>query len=180
MAVAEQAARFFRRPSQANAFAAHEARLEARRETAAAVSWLKAGPDTMGGSRGDDWLGLLGLWGAAAEATAAAVSEAERFGVAGGVALAGVAAGLRDASRDAATALAALREGARCEELLVAAKRQAAEAERLRRGALAAALGEANMVTELKMGTVLRRLGDAAEAWQQAADAVAEVLRSVT
>jgi len=175
VAVAALAARFFRRPTEANAFAVHQARLRARREALAAAAALKAGRDL----RRREWLALSRRLAQAAEEGAAGAAEGSRFGVAGVPDLPAMSAGLRDAGRDLVAALAALPDAPRCEARLIAAKRRAAEVERLRQRARAAALDGPNVVTELKLRTVLQRLSRAAEALQQAADGVAEMLESM-
>ncbi|HAM35257.1 MAG TPA: hypothetical protein DEB40_06255 [Elusimicrobia bacterium] len=168
--VAARTASFFQAPTAANAFSVHEARLAARRlreRTQAALKGLCR-----------DWQTLSRLFDAAAQQAAAGAAEGYRFNISAAGGWAAMAGGLRDATRDLAEALAAVQDGRRCEALIVTAKRRAAEVERLRRGARTQALNEPNVVVELKERTVLRRLSQSAEACQQAADCMAEVLEA--
>ena len=170
VAVAREASRFFRRPSEAGAYAVRQAGLRARREAAA----LMAGRGLPDG----DWLILSRRLAEAAQAQAAAAAEAARFGVGEVAGLAGAGAGLRECGRQVLAALEALPHGPGCAESLVAAKRWALVAQRRHSRARAAALDAPNAVLALKVRTVLRRFDAAAEAWQQAADCIAEVLGS--
>jgi hypothetical protein len=174
VAVAAQAARFFRSPSQAGAYAVHLAGLQARREASAAVAAVSAGRD----QRRRDWLTLSRRLAAAAREQAAGAAEAARFGVADFAGLAGSCAGLRDCGRELGAALEALPDGPRCEAGLVAAKRWALVAQRRQRLARAAALDAPDAVRDLKVRTVLRRLEAATEAWQEAVDSVTEAVGS--
>jgi len=174
VAVAAQAARFFRTPSQAGAYAVHQAGLAARREATAAAAAVAA----LRGPQRRDWMTLSRQLAAAAREQAAGAAEAARFGVADFAGLAGSCAGLRDCGRELGAALETLRDGPRCEAGLVAAKRWALVAQRRQRLARAAALDAPDAVRDLKVRTVLRRLEAATEAWQEAVDCVAEVVGS--
>jgi hypothetical protein len=166
--VAAQAARFFRAPSEAGAYAVHRAGLQARREAAAVMA--------EGGPRSPDWRALSGWLAEAVRAQTAGTAEAARFRVAAAPGLAASCAGLRDCSREFEAALEALGDGPRCEALLVAAKRWALVAQQRQRQAREAALDAPDAVRDLKVRTVLRRLETATEAWQQAVDCVAQVV----
>jgi hypothetical protein len=170
--VAAQAARFFRAPGEAGAYAVHRAGLQARCESAAAAAAVKSER----GPQGRDWQVLSRWLAEAARALAAGAAEAARFGVADSPGLAAASSGLRDCGRQFHAALEALGEGPRCEALLVAAKRAALAAQQRQRLARDAALDAPDAVRELKVRTVLRRLEAATEAWQQAVDRVAEVV----
>ena len=170
VAAMEQAARFFRNPSESGAFAAREAGLLARR--AAPAGAIPAGV----GRR--DWLAVSRWLAQAAEEAAAGAVEAGRFSAAGD--FSAIATELCAAGRDFSAALKTLADGPRCAQLLVSAKRRAAQAQRLQLRGRAAALDDPNAVQELKACTVLRRLARAAEAWQQAADRVAQLLVSAS
>jgi hypothetical protein len=174
VAAADQAARFFRSPSRAGAYAAHQAGLLARREAAAAAAALAEGRN----ARRRDWLAFSRRLAAGAQELAAGAAEASRFGVADAAGLAGGVAGLRACGRELEAALKAFCDGARCEAAL-AAKRWALVAQRRLRLARADALESPGAVRDLKVRAVLGRLEAAAEAWQQAADRVAESLGSL-
>ena len=167
VAVATQAAHFFRAPSEAGAYAVHQAGLQARREAAAM---------TERGPRGREWRTISRALAEAAQAQAAGAAEAVRFGVADAPGLAASCASLRDCGREFGAALEALGDGPRCEALLVAAKRGALVAQQRQRLARDAALDAPDAVRDLKVRTVLRRLAAATEAWQQAVDRVVEVV----
>lgn len=175
VAASAQAALLFRSPTADNAFAARAARIRSWRCGLEAAAKLK------GGRFQQQWLDLSRRLAEAAQESAAAAAEACRFGVAGFADLAAMSAGLRDSVRDLGAALKCLDKWpSRCEALMVAAKRRAAEAERLGRSSRAAALESHNAVADLKARTVLHRLGRAAEACQQAADRIAEILETRT
>ena len=146
LAVAEQAARFFRAPSRAGAYAAHQAGLEARRASAAAAAALA-------GRR--DWLEISRRLAEGARELAAGVAEASRFDVGDASGLAGGAAGLRSCGRELEKALSILAREAPDEETLVAAKRWALVAQRRLRLARTAALDGPGAVRDLKVRTVL-------------------------
>lgn len=172
--VAAQAARFFRAPGEAGAYAVHRAGLQARQQSAAAAAAVRAER----GAPGRDWQVLCRWLAEAARAMAAGAAEAARFGAADAPGLASSCAGLRDCGREFGAALEALEDGPRCEALLVAAKRWALVAQQRQRQARDAALEAPNAVLDLKVRTVLRRLEAATEAWQQAVDCVAETVGS--
>jgi hypothetical protein len=174
LAVAEQAARFFRAPSRAGAYAAHQAGLEARRAAAAAAAALAGS----GASGRGAWLKISRRLAEGARELGAGVAEASRFGAADAAGLAGGVAGLRSCGRELERALAAWAREARDEDALVAAKRWALVAQRRLRLARTAALEGPGAVRDLKVRTVLRRLEAAVEAWQGAADRVAEFIGS--
>lgn len=171
-AVMAQAASFFRNPTAANALVVRDAGVQARRCAEAALAGLKLESDP----RRRDWLELSRRLAEAASDAAAAAAEGHRFSVSGAPALVGMSAALRDAARELAAALAGGCRGAECEGLLVSAKQRASEVERVHRSERAAALDDPNVVQELKLRTVLGRLSRAAEACQQTADRIAEIL----
>lgn len=161
---AAAAARWFKRPSDEALGSARTARLRA------------AGfrDEAKGRARGDD-AALSFALREAAEQVAAAVVEAARQAVAPERELAAAAAALAAGARALAGALAAGGE-ARAEALL-AAKRWAAECERLRRAARARAQDDPAFVAALGREKAADRLSAAAEALQQAVDALGAELR---
>lgn len=169
--VAAQAARFFRAPSEAGAFAVREAALSARRAGTETAAVLGSSED----ARRRDWLALSRRLAEAASAAGSAALEAGRFGV-GDARLAPAAAALRDATRELESALGALGEVRQGEALVVSAKRKVAEAEALIRRGRDSALDEPDAVLDLKLRTVLRSLGRCADALQGAADRLAELV----
>ena len=162
------AARFFRDPSTANAFAAYEAKLEVRR--------LRASARGVTGPEREDWLAVSRFSALSSDEAAWAVEETARFKADCDESLAVMSAGLRDAAVDLAAALGKLSDPAACQSLLAAAKARALDVERLHRKARSAAHESANVVSGLKSKEVAKRLSQAAEALQQAADRIAEIL----
>ena len=166
-AVASEAARFFRAPSEAGAYAVHQAGLRAQQAAAIAAER---------GARRSEWLRLSRRLDEAAQEQVASAKEASRFGVADVAGLAKSSASLHHCGRELGAALEVWGRSTRCEAGLLAAKRWAQAAARCQRRARQAALDTPNAVLDLKVRTVLRRLSAATEAWQQAADCLAEIL----
>lgn len=170
--LAQAAARFFKSPTDANAFSAAEAKKAAQKGGREAAADLKALKEP----RREDWLVLLRLLGDCAAEAGWAVEECARFKLEPDARLARMAGGLRDACADLGAALSGLSDRPRCEDLVVAAKRRAGEVERLHRSARSAAHERANVVSGLKEAAAARRLSQAAEAVQRAADRLGELL----
>lgn len=151
----------------------------------AAWRWFQASsPEALSAARAarlrareKDGTGELGASGAlreAVEQTVSAVCEAVRWEVGSDGGLADAAGALADAARALARASSA--SGAVRAEALVEAKRLAAEVERLRRAVRAESHEGPSFVAGIKRGEVALRLSSAAEAAQQACDALAESL----
>lgn len=172
VSLTEGAARFFKSPSDANAFAAAQAKKAAQSAGRRGTNALKA----LRHAHREDWLVLLRLLSDCSEEAGWAVEETARFETPIDALLVRMGSGLRDACADLGAALSCLSDRARCEGLIVTAKRRALEVERLHRQARFNAHEEANVVLGLKEGAVARRLSQAAEAVQCAADRLSELL----
>jgi hypothetical protein len=170
--LAEAAARFFRSPSDANAFAAAEESKAARLDYQRALPVFRA----LSHPRRQDCLALSRLLHDCAEESGWAVEEAKRFEAEVDESLSAMAASLRDAVSAVQAALAALGERPLCEARLIEAKRGAGEVERLHRLARADSFDDPNAVSGLKAAAVARRLSQAAEAVSGAADLLGELL----
>jgi hypothetical protein len=167
VAAATAAAAWFRRPAPAALSAARTARLRA-------LGWREAAVLAHRASRGLAKIDASDVSFALREAVehaVQAVSEAARYGVEPDLALLRTAEAVREAARALASAAAGRREG-RVRALLLA-KKWAGEAERLRRLTRADAIEDPSLVDALKRETVSQRLSNAAEAVQQACDALA-------
>ncbi|MBI2787955.1 MAG: hypothetical protein HYX59_04675 [Elusimicrobia bacterium] len=167
VAAATAAAAWFRRPAPSALSAARTARLRALGWREAAVTANKAFRGLAKTDAADASFALR----EAVEHSAQAVSEAVRYGVEPDDGLVKTA----DAVREAAKALAAAAAGrgkARAEALILA-KKWAGEAERLRRLTRSEAHELPSLMNALKRETVSNRLSNAAEAMQQACDALA-------
>lgn len=168
----EEAARFFKSPSDANAFAAAQAKKAAQDAGRRGVDALKA----LKHAQREDWLVLSRLLRDCGEEAGWAVEETARFETPIDALLVRMASGLRDACADLGAALSCLSDRARCEGSIVTAKRRALEVERLHRQARSSAHEEPNVVLGLKEAGSARRLSQAAEAVQAAADRLSELL----
>jgi len=167
VAAATAAAAWFRRPAPSALSAARTARLRA-------LGWREAAVLANKSFRGHEKTGAADASFALREAvehSAQAVSEAVRYGVEPDDGLLKTAEAVRDAAK-ALAAAAAARGKARV-EALVLAKKWAGEAERLRRLTRADAHEEPSLTNALKREAVSTRLSNAAEAVQQACDALA-------
>ncbi len=142
------AARFFTDPSSANAFAAYEAKREVRR--------LRAEARGVKGPEREDWLAGSRLLALSCDEAGWGVEETARFAADCDESLAGMSAGLRDASVDLAAALGRLGDPARCQTLLAHAKARALEVERLHRKARSAAHESPNVVSGLKFFRLMK------------------------
>lgn len=167
VAAATAAAAWFRRPAPSALSAARTARLRALGWRDAAVLANK----TFRGFAKTDAADVSYALREAVEHSAQAVSEAVRYGLEPDAGLLKTA----EAVREAAVALAAAAAGrgkSRVDALLLA-KKWAGEAERLRRLTRSDAQEEFSLTNALKRETVSTRLSNAAEAMQQACDALA-------
>ena len=158
VAAASAAADWFRRPAPSALSAARTARLRA-------LGWRDAAVPT----KLDD-ADLSFALREAVEHTVQAVAEAARYGVEPDLGLLRTAEAVREAAKSLAAAAAA--KGKSRAGALVEAKKWAGEAERLRRLTRAAAHEDPSLTTALKRETVSARLSNAAEAVQQACDAL--------
>jgi len=164
---AEAAARWFRVPSRAALSAAQTARLRARRWRAAAVAAVRPARGPVKGEA----LSLSFALREAVEQTARSVSEASRWNLVRDEDFVSASTDLKDSVRAlqaAASAAGPARAGA-----LLEAKRRAAAVERRRRVIRAEAHESVAFVESAKRGEVSLRLSSAAEAVQQACDALA-------
>lgn len=167
VAAATAAAAWFRRPAPSALSAARTARLRA-------LGWREAAVLANKHFRGHEKTDAADASFALREAvehSAQAVSEAVRYGVEPDDGLLKTAEAVRDAAK-ALAAAAAARGKARV-EALVLAKKWAGEAERLRRLTRADAHADPSLTNALKREAVSSRLSNAAEAVQQACDALA-------
>jgi hypothetical protein len=167
VAAAEAAARWFRRPDPAALSAARTARLRARalRETAIAAMKNTRGPAK------DDAADYSFALREAVEHAVSAVADATQWGLGADAEFAAMAEGLSSGAKSLARAAAA--SGAARAAALDDAKRWAADVERRRRDARAAALASPFFVDGVKRSEIAGRLSAAAEALQQACDALA-------
>lgn len=163
---ATAAAAWFRRPAPSALSAARTARLRALGWREAAVAAHKS---LRGFSKSDAADASFALR-EAVEHVAQSVSEAVRFSVESDDGLIRTAEAVREAAK--ALAAAAAGRGRRKAEALVLAKKWAGEAERLRRLTRSEAHENPSLVNALKRETVSTRLSNAAEAVQQACDAL--------
>lgn len=168
LAAAEAAAKWFRRPAPSALSAARTARLRAHGWRVEAVTALKPLRGTAKTDAADFSFALR----EAVEHAVQAVSEAARYGVEADAGLAEAADALREAAGALARAVAAKAPAARA-EAAVEAKRWALVAERARRAVRAQAHEDPSLARALKRETVAGRLSAAAEAVQQACDALA-------
>jgi len=164
---AEAAARWFRVPSRAALSAAQTARLRARRWRQAAVTAVRSAH----GPVKSEALALSFALREAVEQTALSVSEASRWNLVRDEDFVSASTDLKDSVR----ALMAAVSGAGPEraEALIEAKRRAAAVERRRRAVSAEGRESVSFVESAKRGEVSLRLSSAAEAVQQACDALA-------
>ena len=167
VAAATAAAAWFRRPAPSALSAARTARLRALGWRESAVLAHKSFRGTAKTDAADASFALR----EAVEHSAQAVSEAVRYGVEPDLGLLKTAEAVRDAAK-ALAAAAAARGKARV-DALVLAKKWAGEAERLRRLTRADAHEDPSLTNALKREAVSSRLSNAAEAVQQACDALA-------
>ncbi len=167
VAAATAAAAWFRRPAPSALSAARTARLRALgwRESA-----VLANKNFRGFAKTDAADASFALR-EAVEHSAQAVAEAVRYGVEPDDGLLKTAEAVRDAAK-ALAAAASARGKARVEALMLA-KKWAGEAERLRRLTRADAHEDPSLTNALKREAVSSRLSNAAEAVQQACDALA-------
>lgn len=163
---AKAAARWFRRPAPSRVAAAKTARLRAFGSRDAAVPALKR----LRGPVKEDAADMSFALREAAEHAVKAVVEAERFGVPPDEGLAGIAAAL-DSGAEALLKAAKARPAERA-EALVEAKRWALQAESARRAVRSDAHEDPRTARGLSRDAVATRLSDAAEALQQACDAL--------
>jgi len=167
VAAATAAAAWFRRPAPSSLSAARTARLRA-------LGWRDAAVLANKGFRGfakTDAADVSYALREAVEHSAQAVSEAVRYGVEPDDGLLKTAEAVREAAK--ALAAAATGRGKSRADALILAKRWAGEAERLRRLTRADAQEDVSLTNALKRETVSTRLSNAAEAMQQACDALA-------
>jgi len=167
VAAATAAADWFRHPAPSALSAARTARLRA-------LGWRESAVLAHKGLRGfakTDAADASFALREAVEHSAQAVAEAVRYGVEPDDGLLKTAEAVRDAAK-ALSAAAAARGKARVEAILLA-KKWAGEAERLRRLTRADAHEDPSLTNALKREAVSSRLSNAAEAVQQACDALA-------
>ncbi len=167
VAAATAAAAWFRRPAPSALSAARTARLRALGWREAAVLAHK----TFRGFTKTDAADVSYALREAVEHATQAVSEAARYGVEPDAGLIKTSEALREATK--ALAAAASGRGKSRVETLIIAKRWAGEAERLRRLTRSDAAEDPSLTSALKRETVSSRLSNAAEAVQQACDALA-------
>jgi hypothetical protein len=164
---ATAAAAWFRRPAPSALSAARTARLRALGWREAAVLAHR----TFRGFAKTDAADVSYALREAVEHSAQAVSEAVRYGVEPDDGLLKTAEALRDAAK--ALAAAAAGRGKARADALILAKKWAGEAERLRRLTRSDAFEDPSLTNALKREAVSQRLSNAAEAVQQACDALA-------
>ena len=167
VAAATAAAAWFRRPAPSALSAARTARLRALGWREAAVLSNR----TLRGFAKTDAADVSFALREAVEHTAQAVSEAVRYGVEPDDGMLRTAEALRESA--VALAAAAAGRGKSRVEALVLAKKWAGEAERLRRLTRDDAHEDPSLTNALKREAVSLRLSNAAEAVQQACDALA-------
>ncbi|MBI5246665.1 MAG: hypothetical protein HY923_05750 [Elusimicrobia bacterium] len=166
VAAANAAADWFRRPAPSSLSAARTARLRA-------LGWREAAVPSQKSLRGfakADAADLSFALREAVEHVVQAVAEAARYGVETDAGLLKTAEALR-ASAKSLTAASSARGGKRV-AALVEAKRWAGEAERLRRLTRSDAHENPSLTAALKREAVSNRFSNAAEAVQQACDAL--------
>ncbi len=159
---ARLSAGFFHHPSEAKAIVAREAR---RKFAKSAVSSLKG-----------DWCSAARALTDSSDHLAWAVEETLNFEVPKIKLLSEMAVSLKHGALALGKALTVFGRPQRCEEALTDVRRWALQAERIHRDTLKKALNDPNVVSELKLKTVARRLSEAAEGLQRAADDIAALL----
>jgi hypothetical protein len=167
VAAAEAAVRWFRRPEPAALSAARTARLRSRGARENAVAALR-------GARGpaaDDASDFSFALREAVEHAVSAVSDATQWGLGADAEFASMAEDLVAGAKALARAVGA--EGEARAAALDEAKRAAAAVENRRRAVRAAAQESPFFVDGVKRGEIASRLSSAAEALQQACDALA-------
>lgn len=167
VAAATAAASWFRRPAPSALSAARTARLRAFGWREAAVIANKAARGYAKIDAADVSFALRD----AVEHSTQAVSDAARFSVPPDSGLLKVAEAVRESAKALASAVLARGKGRA--EALILAKKWAGEAERLRRLTRSDAFEDPSLVSALKREAVSDRLSNAAEAVQQACDALA-------
>ena len=167
-AAADAAARWFHRPEPAALSAARTARLRSRGLRESSVAALKGAH----GPAKDDASDYSFALREAVEHAVGAVSDATLWGLGADEEFAAMAEDLAAGAKSLARAAAAARGAARA-DALDDAKRRAAAVERRRRAARAAALESPFFVEAVKRSEIASRLSSAAEALQQACDALA-------
>jgi hypothetical protein len=166
-AAADAVARWFRRPEPAALSAARTARLRSRAARERAVAVLKDVRGTAKSEAADYSFALR----EAVEQTVAAASDAALWGVGADAEFAEAAGALARGAKSLVRAAAS--EGAARAEALDDAKRWCADVERRRRETRARAQESAFFVDGVKRSEIAGRLSSAAEALQQACDALA-------
>lgn len=169
---AEAAVRFFRFPSDANAFSAARSAKVRRREHQLAVQALRG----LRRPRREELLSLLRFLGDCLEETSQAVAEANRFEIGADGGLLCMAQDISKAVSELSAAMAVFGDGQRCQEHLLKAKRHADEVERRRHRKKAHGPGNFAIVYGLKSAAVARRLSQAAAAVSSAVDLLGELL----
>ena len=164
---ASAAADWFRRPDAAALSAARTARLRARGWREDAVAALRAGRGPAKADAADMSFALR----EAVECAVAAVSDAAEWGVGADAPFAATAEALRDGAK--ALVRAAGASGEKRAAWIVESKRWAAVVERRRREEFRAARESAFFIESVKRSEIAARLSSAAEALQQACDALA-------
>lgn len=169
--VAAVAERFFKTSTEVWALTAHEAN-KARNLRKSCAEALKDFKDP---SRGD-WLSLSRILAETADEASWAVEESDRFKVGGDKYTARMAEKIKESAQECVKAMRVFSDKPLCAGHLAAVKKTALEAEGLYRQARSSSLGDVNVVSGLKNGEVYRRLSQAAEGLQKAADLMAEIL----
>jgi hypothetical protein len=167
VAAAEAATRWFKHPEPAALSAARTARLRSRglRESEVAVLKNKRGPAA------DDAADYFFALREAVEHAVAAVSDATLWGLGADAEFAAMSAGLSAGAKSLARASVA--KGEARAAALDDAKRWAADVERRRRATIDAARESPFFIDAVKRSEIAARLSAAAEALQQACDALA-------
>lgn len=124
----------------------------------------------------EDWLVVSRCLSELADQAGWAVAESGRFRVPNEPSLSAMARGLAETAAEIAAALETLERGAECSAHLVRAKGKALEMERNYRQIRADHHGDVEVVKVLRSGEIYRRLSQALEASQQAADKLGELL----
>jgi hypothetical protein len=166
-AAAEAVARWFRRPEPAALSSARTARLRSRAARELAVAALKGARGPVKADAADYSFALR----EAVEHAVAAASDAALWGVGADAEFAAAAESLARGAKALVRAAAA--EGAPRAEALDDAKRWCADVERRRRETRARARESSYFVEAVKRSEIAGRLSSAAEALQQACDALA-------
>lgn len=169
---AEAAVRFFRFPSDANAFSVAQSAKAQRQEHQLAFQDLRG----LRHPRREEFLGLLRFLGDCLEETSRAVAEANRFEIGTDGGLLCMAQDSGRALSELSAAMAVFGQDQRCQGRLFQAKRYADEVERRRRRKKAHGPGNFAIVKVMKSATVARRFSQAAEAVSGAADILGELL----